>query len=64
MKNLTILLLLTFVQFTFAQTEWYAAPTGSPSGNGTILNPWDLQTALNNTTQILPGDILWLRGGE
>jgi len=51
------------MKFTFEQTEWYAAPTGSPSGNGTILNPWDLQTALNNTSQILPGHILWLRGG-
>ncbi|MBC5835482.1 T9SS type A sorting domain-containing protein [Flavobacterium sp. F372] len=66
MKKLIILFLLIFTQISFAQTEWFAAPapTGSSSGNGTISNPWDLQTALNNfSNSIQPGDILWLRGG-
>ena len=43
--------------------DYYAAPTGSSAGNGTIANPWDLATALNQTTIIQPGDTLWLRGG-
>jgi len=42
---------------------WFASPTGSPSNNGTILFPWDLQTAFNKTGTILPGDTLNLRGG-
>lgn len=63
MKKLFFFLFTIYTSFVFSQTEWYASPSGTPSGNGTITNPWDLQTALNNTAQILPGDILWLRGG-
>lgn len=63
MKNLTKLLFLTFVQFTFAQTEWHVTTTGSPTGNGTFNNPWDLQTALNHPSSVLPGDIISLHGG-
>ena len=51
--------------------SWYAAPAnggacstmnGSTSGTGLINCPWELQTALNQTS-IHPGDTLWLRGG-
>lgn len=63
MKNLTMLLLLTFVQFTFAQTEWHVTTTGSSTGTGTFNNPWDLQTALNHPISVLPGDVISLHGG-
>lgn len=43
--------------------QWYAAPDGSPSGDGSISNPWDLQTALNQPRAVRPGDTIWLRGG-
>lgn len=43
--------------------EWFAAPDGSPDGDGSIELPWDLETALHQDDLIQPGDILWLRGG-
>lgn len=46
--------------------QYYAATTGSPSGDGSIGNPWDLQTALNSGAPIgtvQPGDTVWVRGG-
>lgn len=58
-----IFFLLFFVQFGYSQTEWFASPMGTPTGDGSITNPWDLQTALNNTTDIQPGHTLWLRDG-
>jgi hypothetical protein len=41
---------------------FYVAPNGSSTGNGSVSNPWDLQTALLSTT-VRPGDTIWLRGG-
>ncbi len=40
-----------------------SSPNGSPSGNGSINSPWDLQTALNQPSTVHPGDTIWLRGG-
>ncbi len=48
-------------------SQWYVAPQGSPSGQGTINSPWDLTTALEGgvkKTEIKPGDVIWLRGGR
>lgn len=41
---------------------YFVSPTGSPTGNGSIDNPWDLQSALKNST-IAPGTTIWMRGG-
>ncbi len=44
--------------------EFFAAPYGSASGDGSINNPWDLKTALTRTqTVVPPGSTVWLRGG-
>jgi hypothetical protein len=43
--------------------QWFAAPLGSSSGNGSSVNPWDIGTALSNTT-VQPGDTIWLRAGH
>jgi len=43
--------------------SFYASPTGVASGNGSIGNPWPLQTALNHPAALKAGDTLWLRGG-
>lgn len=43
--------------------DYYASPTGSPSGTGSLSNPWSLQTALSNSEVILAGSTLCLRGG-
>jgi len=44
-------------------TDFYVAPNGSPSGNGSMSAPWDLRTALNQPSAVKPGDTIWLRGG-
>lgn len=44
-------------------TEFYAAPSLVSTGDGSISNPWDLQTALNRRSKVKPGDIIWVRGG-
>lgn len=42
---------------------WFAAPTGTSTGDGSG-RPWDLQTALHGGNgNIQPGDTVWLRGG-
>jgi hypothetical protein len=43
--------------------EHYVAPSGTPSGAGTLASPWDLQTALSQPSDVLPGDTIWLRAG-
>jgi hypothetical protein len=42
--------------------EYFAAPTGSPDGDGSQARPWDLQTALT-AVEVGAGDVLWLREG-
>ena len=44
-------------------SAFYASPSGSASGTGSISNPWDIQTAFNQPLNLLPGDTLYLRGG-
>jgi hypothetical protein len=41
----------------------FAAPDGSPSGDGTQANPWDIETALAQPPALQAGDTLFLRGG-
>jgi hypothetical protein len=47
-----------------AAGEFYVSPSGSPSGNGSISNPWDLKTALAHPAAVKPGSTIWLRGGH
>lgn len=42
---------------------WYAAPDGSPSGDGSPQSPWDLTTLFAHPPQLEPGDTVFLRGG-
>jgi len=44
-------------------TEFFVAPDGNAAGDGSIENPWDLQTALDQPAAVRPGDTIWLRGG-
>ncbi|MEQ1764374.1 MAG: FG-GAP-like repeat-containing protein [Pyrinomonadaceae bacterium] len=41
----------------------YAAPNGSPIGNGSISSPWDLATAINQPTSVTQGKTIYMRGG-
>ena len=54
---------LAFVSATTFATDFYVAPNASGSGNGSLANPWKLQTALNQPSAVQPGDTIWLRGG-
>ncbi|KXK29012.1 MAG: hypothetical protein UZ16_OP3001003337 [Candidatus Hinthialibacteria bacterium OLB16] len=49
---------------TTAGNQWYVAPTGTASGDGSQARPWDLQTALNHPAQVQPGDTIWLLSGS
>jgi hypothetical protein len=44
--------------------EFYAAPSGTPDGDGSYEHPWDLATAFAHPPALQPGDTLWLRGGQ
>jgi hypothetical protein len=44
-------------------SQFFVAPDGAPSGDGSIERPWDLATALAHPAVVLPGDTIWLRGG-
>jgi len=43
--------------------NWYVAPNGSSSNPGTIEAPWDIESALVNTTDVQSGDTIWIKGG-
>jgi hypothetical protein len=43
--------------------DFYVSPAGSESGDGSSPQPWDLATALEGPSRIMPGDTVWLRGG-
>jgi len=71
MKNLILNLgILFWCLFSFAQQEFHVFPKqnnvtpGTVSGNGSLQHPWDLQTALNQKTDVVNGgDIIWLHEG-
>jgi hypothetical protein len=43
--------------------QFYVATYGTPNGDGSLENPWDMQTALNQPASVQPGDEIWVRGG-
>ncbi len=43
--------------------EFYAAPDGKFSNNGSKDKPWSLVRALAESPTVKPGDTVWLRGG-
>lgn len=42
---------------------FYVSTTGFGLRDGTLANPWDLQTAFNQTVKIVPGSTVYIRGG-
>ncbi len=51
--------------FTQAQKEFHVTTSGKSSGNGTLENPWDLQSALTQKPDVVNGgDTIWLHGGS
>src|SRR6266480_3843146 len=44
---------------------WFVAPNGSSSNSGSIASPWSLDYAIAGAGgQVLPGQTVWLRGGN
>ena len=46
-----------------AAAEYYVAPSGQATNNGTKSQPLSLTAALSSTSPARPGDTIWLRGG-
>lgn len=62
MKLIHCLFILLWVTCsTCRAADWYVSTNGS--GNGSLGNPWSLQTALTNSSVIQSGDTVWIRGG-
>src|ERR1700733_14708785 len=64
---LVVLACLLIVSIAGA-ADHFAAPNGSPAGDGSIGNPWDLDTALGSPggsppSSVQPGDTIWLLPG-
>lgn len=47
----------------YSGPDFYVSPTATSSGDGSIGNPWQLQTALNGPSVVQPGNTIYLRGG-
>lgn len=70
MRRLISILFLLLTYFSFAQKEFHVFPKnannikGSSTGDGSLNKPWDLQTALSQSSQrVNGGDIIWLHKG-
>ncbi len=71
MKPFYISILLVLFHFTlYAQQEFHVFPKdhsitpGTNTGNGSLQSPWDLQTALKQSSNnVNGGDIIWLHKG-
>jgi parallel beta-helix repeat protein len=70
MRYLFGFIFFLFVGFCFGQQEFHVFPIdgeitkGTSEGDGSIQNPWDLQTALlQSSDQVNGGDIIWIHKG-
>ena len=71
MKRLLSNILLLFVPlFLWSQNEFHVFPKdhtktpGTTTGSGSLDQPWDLQTAFNQPSDIVNGgDIIWIHEG-
>lgn len=70
MKHLLYILILLSTAISFAQKEFHVFPLdseiikGTPKGDGSLDNPWDLQTALSQSSErVNGGDIIWIHEG-
>jgi hypothetical protein len=48
---------------TSSGRSFYVATNGSSSNDGSLSRPWDLRSAMINTSAIRAGDTVWIRGG-
>ena len=62
-RSRLLALAVAFLAMPAAGAEFFVAPTGTDSGNGTKESPWSLKKAFSPPTAVKPGDTIWLRGG-
>ena len=48
---------------TVSGHSYYVTTNGSSSADGSAAHPWDLDSALLNTSKVTGGDTIWVRGG-
>lgn len=58
-----LILLLLSAQLALSAT-WYASPSATDAGDGSLANPFPLWRSTTNRGAILAGDTLYLRGGN
>ena len=58
---LVICLIICFLKVT--PNSYHVKTTGTSAGDGSIDNPWNLQTALNHPSKVKPGDTIWIHEG-
>lgn len=58
-----LIVLFALVNITAHCATYLVKTNGTAGGTGASGNEWDLQTALKKTAVIVPGDIIYLRGG-
>ena len=46
-----------------AAADFYVSPGAASNGDGSLGNPWKLQTAIGFNSPVQPGDTIWVRGG-
>ncbi len=47
----------------YVGNEWHVTTDGTAAGDGSLGDPWDLQTALSQPAEVEAGDTIWLHGG-
>jgi hypothetical protein len=47
-----------------ASGGYHVTVNGSPQGDGSLENPWDLNTGLRHPSVVEPGDTIWIHGGR
>lgn len=64
MKKTFISALLVLAMWTTGlASSFYVSPDALVSGDGSMANPWPLQTAFNHPAALKPGDTVWMLGG-
>jgi len=60
----TVLIVTTLRSGCLFAADWFVAPNGASTNQGTMASPWDLATAVSGQKAVKPGDAIWLRAGR
>lgn len=57
-----VFIFMLFTSYVFSK-QYFVSIVGNAMNSGSLISPWDLQTALNHPASVMPGDTIWLRQG-